>query len=213
MASRDCWSCGIHSHMTTAGPPALSKNKRSWWRPYKCDSCGALSIAQVRQFIVLSMGQKREAETPQEASDNWPETISEWHPQQSLGRRFDDVPEHIADAASEAYACYQIRSYRAAILMARSVVEATAKDQGITKGSLYEKIDKLKENEVISKGAAETAHEIRFMGNDMAHGDFVDPVEEAECDDLLNFMSVLLDEVYQTPAKLSRHRQARERRH
>ncbi|MBM9432350.1 DUF4145 domain-containing protein [Flaviflexus equikiangi] len=119
------------------------------------------------------------------------------------------MPEHISDAASESYACYQIRSYRAAILMARSVVEAVAKDKGATTGNLYKKIDKLADDRIISPLTAETAHEIRFMGNDMAHGDFVAPVSEDECDDLLNFMSSLLAEVYQTPAKLSRHREVR----
>jgi len=46
----------------------------------------------------------------------------------------------------------------------------------------------------------------------MAHGDFVQDVTEQECDDVLNFMSVLLDAVYQQPAKLTRfcaQRQAR----
>ena len=122
------------------------------------------------------------------------------------------MPSPIGDAASEAYACYSIRSYRAAILLARSVVEAVAKNQGVTDGPLVKKIDALEEQRVISPLMKETAHEIRLVGNEMAHGDFVEAVDEEECDDVLNFMSALLDAVYQQPAKLTRFREQRERR-
>ena len=79
-------------------------------------------------------------------------------------------------------------------------------------GSLVKKIDALAERGIISPLVKDTAHEIRQMGNEMAHGDFVQDVTEQECDDVLNFMSVLLDAVYQQPAKLTRfcaQRQAR----
>ncbi|WP_161924172.1 DUF4145 domain-containing protein [Actinomyces sp. 432] len=135
-----------------------------------------------------------------------------WVPENVLGKEFPDVPSPISDAASEAYACYSIRSYRAAILLARSVVEAVAKDQGITDGSLMSKINTLQERQLISPLVTETAHEIRHMGNEMAHGDFIQEVTEEECDDVLNFMSVLLDAVYQQPAKLTRFREQRQRR-
>lgn len=119
------------------------------------------------------------------------------------------MPNAIADAASEAYACYSIRSYRAAILLARSVIEAVAKDKGITKGVLASKINELEEQRIVSPLTAETAHEIRFIGNDMAHGDFVQNVTEEECDEVLNFMTALLEQTYQIEAKLSRFRSRR----
>ena len=87
-----------------------------------------------------------------------------------------------------------------------------AKDQGVTDGPLVEKIDALEAQRVISPLMKETAHEIRVVGNEMAHGDFVEAVDEEECDDVLNFMSALLDAVYRQPAKLTRFREQRERR-
>ena len=49
---------------------------------------------------------------------------------------FPDVPSEIAAAASEAYRGRMVaNANRAAILLARSVIEATAKDKGITKGN------------------------------------------------------------------------------
>src|SRR5262245_41493043 len=51
----------------------------------------------------------------------WPELVS--------GKTFPDVPGHIAEAADEAYLCLGIQAYRATVLLARAVVEATAKDK------------------------------------------------------------------------------------
>ena len=42
----------------------------------------------------------------------WPKTVG--------GKSFPDVPEHIAEAANEAYRCHSIQAYRAAALPARS---------------------------------------------------------------------------------------------
>ncbi|MCI2421495.1 DUF4145 domain-containing protein [Saccharopolyspora sp. K220] len=119
------------------------------------------------------------------------------------------MPAHIAEAASEAHECHSIGANRAAILMARSVLEATAKDCGATKGNLQDKIDTLHVNEKIGRFVREQAHEIRYFGNDMAHGDFVVPVTEEEASEILGLMAVVLNEVYEAPAKLEELRQAR----
>ncbi|TLM83831.1 DUF4145 domain-containing protein [Pseudarthrobacter sp. NamE5] len=52
-----------------------------------------------------------------------------------------------------------------AILMARSVIEAVAKDHEITSGSLFKKIDAMHEKGLISAFAQKTAHAIRTFGN------------------------------------------------
>jgi hypothetical protein len=63
-----------------------------------------------------------------------------------LGKSFPDVPPEIASAASEAYSCLAIDALRAAVLMARIVIEAYTKDKGIVKLQLMHKIDKMHEN-------------------------------------------------------------------
>ena len=68
-----------------------------------------------------------------------------------------DVPEHIAHAANEAHEAHSINALMAAILMARTVVEATAEDTGITKGTLFSKIE---EGRSHPEEHAEAAHEI-----------------------------------------------------
>lgn len=57
----------------------------------------------------------------------------------------------------------------------------------------------------------EAAHELRFLGNDMAHGDFVDPVDAEDADEVLEVMSEILNEVYQGPARIHRMRAKRKK--
>lgn len=66
-----------------------------------------------------------------------------WTPKFIEGATFDDVPPQIANAATEVVKCLSAGYLRAAALLAHSVIEATAKDQGATKGILDRKIDML----------------------------------------------------------------------
>lgn len=207
MASRICWNCEQHTHMAAIDRATFSVDGEFWTRAYRCDSCSAASVAR----IPGSLDRRQYVGEADDAFEN-PYLVIDWLPATVRGRRFEDVPSPVREAASEAYECQSIHSFRAAILMARSVVEAVAKDQGVVDGSLVKKIDALAERGIISTLVKDTAHEIRHMGNEMAHGDFVQDVTEEECDDVLNFMSVLLDAVYQQPAKLTRFRAQRQAR-
>ena len=93
--------------------------------------------------------------------------------------------------------------------MARSVIEATAKNKGIATGRLVDKIEELEKRSLIRPHIKDAAHEVRHLGNDMAHGDFIDPVTEEETAETLELMSEILNEVYQSPAKIGRRAAAR----
>ncbi|MGA4731007.1 DUF4145 domain-containing protein [Micromonospora taraxaci] len=131
----------------------------------------------------------------------WPEIVG--------GKTFTDVPEHIAGAADEAYRCFSIGARRAAVLLARSVIEATAKDKQITSGSLLAKIDALYAGGFIREHIKDGAHEVRHLGNDMAHGDFVEPVDSDDVELTLTLMGEVLEEVFQSPARVQRARDKR----
>lgn len=214
MASRVCWNCEKDAHQTLIHEPVTEHGRvRSpqgsyvWSAAFQCDQCGHASIgmASYNNGTVSTAGQAR-------LRMDTPDADLRWLPEHVLGRRFDDVPEWIADAASEAYSCYSIRSYRAAILLARSVVEAVAKDKGIAKGNLADKIDALAEVGHIRTLIQSSAHEIRHLGNDMAHGDFVEPTTVEDAEDVLDFMSVVLAEVYQLPAQVNARQSTRQAR-
>jgi Domain of unknown function (DUF4145) len=131
-----------------------------------------------------------------------------WRPRADDTKDYPDVPTHIAGAATEAFECQSDGHYRAAILLARSVIEATAKDKGITSGNLKTKIDAMTTQGLVRPHIEAVAHSIRGYGNDMAHGDFVVAVDSAESALLIQLMGEILDEVYQSPARLAAAQQA-----
>lgn len=194
-----------------------------WFAMFRCDNCGYGTVGQMaypkNSLPGTYQGRTFTTANIDSAIVTWikekmdaPDAPITWLPQHVLGRSFDDVPEHISDAASEAYSCHSIGAYRAAILMARSVVEAVAKDQGVTQGNLVGKIDTLAAKQLIRPLIQQSAHEIRHLGNDMAHGDFVEPTSSEDSDDMLDFMSVILAEVYQLPAQVNARKSTREAR-
>lgn len=133
-----------------------------------------------------------------------------WLPRKGESREFDDVPGEIASAASEAYECFSIGAYRAALSLSRAVVEATAKHLGIVDGKLYAKINEMVTRGHLRRHTGDVAHEIRHWGNDMAHGDFASPISHDEAEGVLELMGEVLQEVFQGPARLRRVQQLRQ---
>lgn len=167
-----------------------------------CDNCGHASLALASEFVVGGS-------TYAEYFDRTPGELMEWFPRAGSAPRFVDVPEHIARAAGEAHSAYSISAYMAAILMARTVVEATAKEKGYNQGSLLAKIDDLAAGNIIRSGTRDAAHEIRHLGNDMAHGDITDIPDSDDVADVLALMDEVINEVFQGPAKTARLRARR----
>lgn len=159
---------------------------------FACDNCLHLSVAS------RSYGSDSDIEAVGLQSE------LKWQPRTAVTKNFPDVPEHIARAAKEAHESHSINGLMAAILMARTVVEATAKENGITSGNLFAKIDAMQKAELIRKSTAEAAHEIRHFGNDMAHGDIADLPDAEDAAEVLALMDEVLNEVFQGPARTQR---------
>jgi len=162
----------------------------SRYATFRCQDCGALSVGFFEP----------------DNNDGFGGTSVRWMPLPgaSQSETFADVPPSVADAAAEAILCMQAGAPRAAILLARAVIEATAKDRGVTKGSLSQKIDQLHERGHIRTYLRDGAHEVRYTGNDMAHGDFPDAISNADAEVLLQLMREVLMEVYQDQARRER---------
>ena len=202
MASRHCWNCRKEARQTPFGNAILTFDERMYMHAYTCDGCGVISVGVASRDYVLHQ-------------DCYPEEFFsrvEWRPQVPLGRNFEDVPPFIADAASEAYKCQSVGAFRAAVLLARSVIEATCKDKDVTQGTLKQKIDGLEEARLINPTLGGLSHEVRLMGNEMAHGDLDATIDAEDCDDLLEFMSALLEEIYQRPISLARRQELNKQR-
>ena len=211
MASTTCTYCGRITHMTPFGravsrlPGQLTPRHDSALAveaPFNCDNCGRLAIA-----YGISAGDPNAIDGM--ARWEWAIKPLAWVPIVGVGRNYPEVPEHIAQAASEAHACQSIGAHRAAVLLARAVIEATAKAKQITTGMLYSKIEKMHEHGLVSELVRDQAHEVRYLGNDMAHGDFVEPVSAEEADEILGLMAEVLHAVFEMPAQLLRRKEAR----
>ncbi|MGW3715587.1 DUF4145 domain-containing protein [Streptomyces sp. NPDC005133] len=160
---------------------------------FQCDGCNHLSLAAGERVPDFG-GTTRLVISP-----------SDWLPLQVARNGFDDVPEIIADMATEAHQCLSINANRAAVALARAVVEATAKERGILRGTLEKKIDKLFEERLIREYVRDAAHEVRFGGNEVAHGDLLsEPMDDARAREILGLMDEILEEVFQSPARVAR---------
>jgi hypothetical protein len=127
------------------------------------------------------------------------------------GKLFPDVPSHIASAASEAHKAFEARCHRAAVILARAVIEATAKDKGIAANGIAAKIREMEEQRLIRPHVREGADEVRHFGNEMAHGDFIGEVGANEVALALELMDDVLNEAYQSPARVEKARARRNR--
>lgn len=133
-------------------------------------------------------------------------------PKEAPSKTFHDVPPAIARAAEEAHLCLGHGALRGAVAIARAVVEATAKEKGITTGGVESKIEALHAKGWIRGHIREAAHEVRHLGNEMAHGDFVEQVDQEDAEGVLGLMDEVLFEVFQSPAHTQRIRDEREAR-
>jgi hypothetical protein len=170
-------------------------------RAFRCDNCERLSLYSLVEPRGMSAGVRSLLRR------------EEWLPRHLERRDFPDVPDNVAAAAGEATLCHSVGAYRAVGSLARAVIEATAKDKGAAGRSLADRIDALHSLGHIRHHTREQAHEIRYFGNDMAHGDFTDPATEEEAAEVIELMDEVLREVYQSPARLARVKAARIAKH
>jgi hypothetical protein len=176
-----------------------------------CDNCSRLLIAEGTGVSVPAWNGARESFDTghvREAAES--ATAISWLPLAAHSPTINDVPSSIEHAAKEAYSGWVIGNHMSAILMARTVIEATAKAKKINSGTLATKIDLLRDGQWIRPAIAEQAHQIRFFGNEMAHGDIDDRPTAEDAEEILALMAEVLAEVFQGPARLQRLQKRRE---
>jgi hypothetical protein len=219
MPNHVCWLCEANTGHSIVGSPTFIDTRHAKSMPvvppndtteivcaaFACAVCKGMSVglttapSGVRQNVKSHVADK-------------PGDQFAWQPHAGKSRSYPDVPEHIADAAREAFECHSSGHYRAAILLARSVIEATAKASDVKTGNLQSKIDALAKKGLIRPLIKDAAHGVRVFGNEMAHGDFVQPVLAEESKQVIQLMGEILNEVFQQPARVEEMKQAVESR-
>jgi hypothetical protein len=205
MLSGTCAYCGNQTHFTArVGRVTSARSSRSFGLEIAatCDACQRFNVATgtsidaQRSFGVGRILTSAEAVTEGEAM-----TIKAWSPPPMRPVDVAFIPDGVAGFYREANDAFSIGAFRAVLLLVRSVIEATAKDRGVTTGSLVQKINKLHEEEHIRKGTREMAHALRILGNDMAHGDIDEVPTQEDADDSLTIARFVLDDVYVADAR------------
>lgn len=205
MPTITCGWCNDRCHVTMHGSPKVRTSSSGIVHyivdaAFLCDGCGRMSVATWQTNDDPSI--QRTAGH----GDGSPEDHhkARWSPSVGHQKTFPEVPDVIADAATEAWTCHVAGAYRGATMLARAVVESAAKANGIERGTLQAKINTMAEKGLIRAAVAEQAHEIRHLGNSSAHGDLDDEVTVEDSDEVLYFMEQVLNEVFQAPARTRR---------
>lgn len=205
--STDCGWCGRLVHLQAVSSLFTIRDEGALMvteAAYKCPNCERLII--VWEYTHGPHAATDDRDAAQRRTWERPSFV----PGHRDSRAFPDVPQHIGQAATEATLCFSVGAYRAVGALARAVIEATAKDKGADGKDLYKRIEALADAGHVRKHTKEQAHEVRHFGNGMAHGDFTEPVTKEDAEEIITLMSEVLDEVYQSPARLDRVKEARE---
>jgi hypothetical protein len=89
--------------------------------------------------------------------------------------------------------------------MAGSAVDAMLKHHNYTSGSLYSRIDKALEDNLLTKGMADWAHEVRLGSNRPRHADAEHPhVSHGEAKQAVEFAEALGSFLFVLTAKIER---------
>jgi hypothetical protein len=178
---------------------------------FQCANCKRFSVGGLRHagFTTDNIGQAfafqlHEGASPGDIARVLIGNVEYWEPIAPVGKSYDHLPADIAGPADEAYRCLSIEAHRAAVLMARSVIEATAKAKGITSRGIMTKINELAEKGYIRPLVAEAAHKVRELGNEMAHGDFAtSQITRVDAEDVLVLMDEILNDAFAVPNRLA----------
>jgi hypothetical protein len=121
----------------------------------------------------------------------------------------DKYPLNIRKVFSEAIICFYSNCFSASAVMSRRTIEAIAKDKGFSEGNLIDKIKSMKEKGVLQQALADWANEVRLIGNQGAHFDPINKVEEADAKQIIEFIEELIKYIYILPNELEEKRRKR----
>lgn len=153
------------------------------WATYLCISCGsAVSATGVHDGGAKFIGVQLFPE-PKQAHEDIPPVARQY-----LQQAYDTL--HAPDAAA---------------VMAGSAVDAMLKEKGLTKGSLYDRIDEALAANLLTKEMAEWAHSVRLGSNRPRHADASRPhVLPDEAKQSVDFAEALGNFLFVLSAKITR---------
>lgn len=187
---RHCPHCSISSPLLALmwatpngeGTPRTDGNSRKAWAAYACRTCGGVVTAEA---YGLNMGA--------DAAYIYPEAK----------QAHEDIPSIARTFLQQAYET--LHAPDASAVMAGSAVDAMLKHHNYTEGSLYHRIDKALEDNLLTKGMADWAHAVRLGSNRPRHADAERPhVTGDEARQSVEFAEALGNFLFVLTAKIDR---------
>ena len=120
----------------------------------------------------------------------------------------DRLPDTVRECIEEAIKCHAQGCYRATALMVRKTLEELCQDRKALGANLFERIESLRKQIIISQDLIDGAHELRFLGNDAAHVEAREfqNVGRDETDVAIDLAKELLRATYHTASLVDRMR-------
>ena len=92
-------------------------------------------------------------------------------------------------------------------MLCASSVDAMLKEKGFKTGSVYSRIEKAEQDNLITKEMSLWAHEVRLDANDERHADeTADLPREADAKRCIDFVRALADFLFVLPARIAKGR-------
>ena len=195
----ECAFCGEKGNFALehhAEKRKASSSKTLNFDTYKCGNCGGYVMVL---WSASEFGGRRGLHSYSvlpyplgkwEGSDNWSSTVERYWKQahDNLGNE----------------------NYEAAVLMARSALQAVTRSQGAKGDNLYEEIEDLAGAGVLPEVIKTWSHEVRLLARPAAHPGVDEPeTDSRDAKDIVTFLDFLLEYIYDLPARISEYRKRR----
>jgi len=179
-----CPHCKIDKPSMTSLWDGTTTNYRNhntrYWRVYKCSRCGG---------VVTANSNSRDG------------SIENMYPSTSV------VDESVPEVAREylKQAIDSIHAPAGSVMLTASSVDAMLKYMGYKEGSLYSRIEKAKDDGIITSDMSQWAHEIRLDANEQRHADDTIPLPtDKDAERVIEFALALAQFLFVLPSRVKR---------
>jgi hypothetical protein len=118
----------------------------------------------------------------------------------------EGCPDEVRVNFEEALLCWNAGAFRAAVLMARSALQACMRDKSATGNDLKSEIRNLAKSGVLTTSLADWADEVRVGGNLAAHPKPGSQTEPEDADELIPLARSIFEFVYTMPFQIQQRR-------
>lgn len=132
-----------------------------------------------------------------------------------IGNGSENWPATVRRLWKQAHSALIGENYDSAAIMSRSALQAVTRHHKAKGNTLYSEIEDLSKKGVIPPIIKDWSHEVRELGNPVAHPDIAENEEDdkattsEDAADIVEFMDYFLKYIYDIPAQINKYRERR----